>query len=206
MGGPVLFIGETLVDLICERPVSDWSEAGPFVPHCGGAPTNAAIVAARCGAAVALGGGVGDDQWGALARGAADARNGSGCEWWARLPGVQTAVAFDVIDEEAVPDFLIYGRGNRAGDAGARAAASPRRSSSCAAIELGSNTLHRRARARRCAEQARSLALREGKPVIVDVNLRLHRWPDPQTGADVVREFVRGRAAREGERGGGAAC
>ena len=25
--------------------------------------------------------------------------------------------------------------------------------------------------------------------MIVDVNLRLHRWPDPQTGAGVVREF-----------------
>lgn len=189
MGGPVLFIGETLVDLICERPVSDWSEAGPFVPHCGGAPTNAAIVAARCGAAVALGGGVGDDQWGRwLAERLTEER--VGLEWWARLPGVQTAVAFDVIDEEAVPDFLIYGEGIEP----AMQALEPRLPeavSACAAIELGSNTLigeHER----EVCRQARSLALREGKPVLVDVNLRLHRWPDPQTGADVVREFCEG--------------
>ena len=110
MSRPVLFIGETLVDLICERPVSGWSEAGPFVPHCGGAPTNAAIVAARCGAEVALGGGVGDDQWGDwLAARLTEER--VGLEWWARLPGVRTAVAFDVIDLDAVPDFLIYGDG-----------------------------------------------------------------------------------------------
>ena len=84
MPGPVLFIGETLVDLICERPVADWSEADAFVPHCGGAPTNAAIVAARCGAAVAIGGGVGDDQWGRwlaerLRRSASGSTGGRAC-------------------------------------------------------------------------------------------------------------------------------
>ena len=103
---------------------------------------------------------------------------------------MQTAVAFDVIDEQAVPDFLIYGEGIEP----AMQALEPRLPEavgSCAAIELGSNTLigeHER----EVCRQARSLALRAGKPVIVDVNLRLHRWPDPQTGADVVREFCEG--------------
>lgn len=186
MDAPVLFIGETLVDLICERPVSDWSEAGPFVPHCGGAPTNAAIVAARCGAAAALGGGVGDDQWGRwLAERLTEER--VGLEWWARLPGVRTAVAFDVIDEDAVPDFLIYGEGIEP----AMQALEPRLADavgSCAAIELGSNTLVGE-RERAVCREARSLALRASKPVIVDVNLRLHRWPDAQACTDVVREF-----------------
>jgi sugar/nucleoside kinase (ribokinase family) len=183
---PVLFIGETLVDLICERPVADWSEADAFVPHCGGAPTNAAIVAARCGAAVAIGGGVGDDQWGRwLAERLTEER--VGLDWWSRLPGVRTAVAFDVIDEQAVPDFLIYGEGIEP----AMRSLEPRLADAvgaCAALELGSNTLVGELEREVC-RAARSLALHDGRPVIVDVNLRLHRWSDPQTGTDVVREF-----------------
>jgi len=187
--GPVLFIGETLVDLICERPVSGWSEAGPFVPHCGGAPTNAAIVAARCGTAVALGGGVGDDQWGDWLAARLTAER-VGLEWWARLPGVRTAVAFDVIDLDAVPDFLIYGDGiepavralePRLGDAVA----------ACSAVELGSNTLVGEGEREVC-RRARALALDAGLPLVVDVNLRLHRWASAEEAVAVVRELCTG--------------
>src|SRR4029079_12878741 len=61
----VFFLGEAIVDLVCERPVAGFAEADSFVPHCGGAGANAAVVASRCGADVSLGGGVGDDPWGA---------------------------------------------------------------------------------------------------------------------------------------------
>jgi len=186
---PVLFIGETLVDLICERPVSGWSEAGPFVPHCGGAPTNAAIVAARCGAEVALGGGVGDDQWGDwLAARLTEER--VGLEWWARLPGVRTAVAFDVIDLDAVPDFLIYGDGIEP----AVRALEPRLEDaigSCSAVELGSNTLVGEGEREVC-RRARALALEAGLPLVVDVNLRLHRWASEDEAVGVVRELCAG--------------
>ena len=186
MAGPVLFIGETLVDLICERPVSAWADADAFAPHCGGAPTNAALVAARCGAAVALGGGVGDDQWGRwleerLLAERVDLR------WWSRLPGVRTAVAFVVVDEDAVPDFLIYGEGIEP----ALVALEPHLEEAvgaCAAIALGSNTFIG-PRERAVSARARELALEQGKPVVVDVNLRLHRWSDPGVAVDVVRRF-----------------
>jgi len=189
MRPPVLFIGETLVDLICERPVPGWSEAGPFVPHCGGAPTNAAIVAARCGAPVALGGGVGDDQWGDwLAARLTEER--VGLEWWARLPGVRTAVAFDVIDLDAVPDFLIYGDGIEP----AVRALEPRLEEAiggCSAVELGSNTLVGEGEREVC-RRARALAAEAGRPVVVDVNLRLHRWGSADEAVAVVRELCAG--------------
>ena len=108
MQAPVLFLGETLVDLICESPLEDWSQANSFVPHCGGAPTNAAITAARSGASVALAGGVGDDHWGRWLETRLLAER-IDLRWWRRLAGVETAVAFDVIDMRGVPDFLIYG-------------------------------------------------------------------------------------------------
>jgi len=189
MSRPALFIGETLVDLICERPVSGWSEAGPFVPHCGGAPTNAAIVAARCGAEVALGGGVGDDQWGDWLAARLTAER-VGLEWWARLPGVRTAVAFDVIDLDALPDFLIYGDGIEP----AVRALEPRLEDAigaCCAVELGSNTLVGDGEREVC-RRARALALDAGLPVVVDVNLRLHRWASTDEAVAVVRELCTG--------------
>ena len=44
---PALCVGESLVDLICERQVASFAEADAFVPHPGGAPTNLAVTAAR---------------------------------------------------------------------------------------------------------------------------------------------------------------
>lgn len=189
MRAPVLFLGETLVDLICEHPVGEWTEADSFVPHCGGAPTNAAIVASRCGAAVALAGGAGDDQWGRWLESRLEAERVD-LRWWKRPPGIQTAVAFDVVDRQARPDFLIYG----AGIEPALEALEPQLEdtiSTCAALVLGSNTLVGR-REREITERARSLALNQGKPLLVDVNLRLGRWPSTAIAADTVKSICRG--------------
>ena len=186
MQAPVLFLGETLVDLICERPVDDWSQADSFVRHFGGAPTNAAVTAARCGASVALAGGVGDDHWGrwlemSLLSERVDLR------WWRRLPGVQTGVAFDVLDAHGVPDYLIYGQGIEL----ALEALEPEIEdavSACGALYLGSNTLlgeHER----EISERARKLALAQGKPLIVDINLRPRRWESPALAAETVRKL-----------------
>ncbi|MGD0272846.1 MAG: PfkB family carbohydrate kinase [Gaiellaceae bacterium] len=189
MQAPVLFLGETLVDLICERPLEDWSQADSFVPHCGGAPTNAAITAARCGASVALAGGVGDDHWGRWLETRLLAER-IDLRWWRRLSGVQTAVAFDVIDMQGVPDFLIYGQGIEpaleALEPDLEAAVS-----ACVALELGSNTLVGK-REREISERARELALTQGKPLLVDVNLRLGRWGSPAQAAQAVRSLCAG--------------
>ncbi len=188
MRAPVLFLGETLVDLICEHPVDGRADADSFVPHCGGAPTNAAIVAARCGAAVAVAGGAGDDQWGAWLEARLRAER-IDLRWWRRLRGVQTAVAFDVIDRQARPDFLIYGMGIEP----LLEAIEPELEqaiSACAALELGSNTLIGQ-RERQITEHARSLALSEGKPILVDVNLRLARWPSALEAVEAARALCK---------------
>ena len=137
--GPILCLGETLVDLICERPVADWNEADSFVPHCGGGPTNVAVVAARCGAAAAVAGGVGDDAWGRWLRGRLE-REGIDLRWFLLIPGEETVVAFAVIDEQAVPDFLIYGRGIGA-MAEALACRIEEAVAACSALYVTSNTL-----------------------------------------------------------------
>ncbi len=189
MSEPVLFLGETLVDLICERPLESWSQADSFVPHLGGAPTNAAIVCARCGADVALAGGAGDDHWGRWLEERLRAEK-IDLRWWKRLPSVQTSVAFDVIDPLGVPDFLIYGRGIEP----ALAALEPALKDaveSCAALELGSNTLVGE-RERAITLRARELALEASKPLIIDVNLRLSRWESPAQAVDFLLSLCAG--------------
>lgn len=97
--------------------------------------------------------------------------------WWKRVAGVQTGVAFDVIDQLGVPDFLIYGQGIEP----ALEALEPELEaavSASAALELGSNTLLGE-RERAISLRARELILEAGKPLVVDVNLRLSRWERP---------------------------
>lgn len=43
---PVLCLGEALVDLVCEHPVSALTDADAFVTHFGGATANVAVNAA----------------------------------------------------------------------------------------------------------------------------------------------------------------
>ena len=189
MQAPVLFLGETLVDLICERRLEDWSQADSFVPHCGGAPTNAAVTAARCGASVALAGGAGDDHWGRWLETRLLAEHVD-LRWWRLLSGVQTPVAFVVLDLQGIPDFLIYGQGIEP----ALEALEPDLDdavSACVALELGSNTLVGK-REREISARARELALAQGKPLLVDVNLRLHRWESPFQAAQTMRSLCTG--------------
>ncbi|HZR91221.1 MAG TPA: PfkB family carbohydrate kinase [Gaiellaceae bacterium] len=186
--GPVLVLGETIVDLVRE-PGSGGAESDSFVPHLGGGPTNVSVVAARCGAPVALAGGAGDDLWG---RWLAERlrREGVDLRFWSLVPGARTAVAFVVVDRDGVPGFLIYGEGiepavlsvGRVLEEAVRA---------CSALVLGSNTMVG-AEERRLCLRARDLALASGKPVLWDANLRLHRWPDPQAALELARSLCSG--------------
>ena len=181
---PALCVGETLVDLICERPVASFDEADSFVPHPGGAPTNVAVVAAREGAAVGIAGGVGDDAWGRRLERRLRAE-GVDLRFWRRLPGEETAVAFAVLDRDAVPEFLIYGDGIRAAMLALEPIAEEAVAASSAVV-LGSNTMVGEAE-RRVSLSLRELALAAGAHVLFDWNLRLHRWRDPGEAAEVAR-------------------
>ncbi|MGD0167279.1 MAG: PfkB family carbohydrate kinase [Gaiellaceae bacterium] len=164
-------------------------EANTFTPRCGGAVTNAAIVAARCGATVALGGAVGDDQWGhwleqRLREEQVDLR------WWSRLRGQETAVSFVVNDERAQPEFLVYGRGAESAMKSLWLGIDEAVESSTA-IMLGSNTLVGESE-RELSRRTQTLALSAGKPILFDVNLRLNRWRSPRAATNVVRRFYEG--------------
>ena len=181
-----LCLGEALVDLVCERPVDGLADADAFVPHSGGAVANAAVVAARCGAGVALGGGVGDDAWG---RWLEQRMRSEGLDltWFARAPGVATPLAFVTVNHAGEPDFVVYGQTipetMQSVERKLEAAVT-----SCDALFFGSNTLVGDVE-RRLTSTARALALDAGKPVLFDPNLRLHRWPDRAEAIEVVRSF-----------------
>jgi sugar/nucleoside kinase (ribokinase family) len=182
-------VGESLVDLICERPVTSFAEVDAFVPHLGGAPTNVAVTAAREGAPVALAGGAGDDAWGrwleARLRG-----EGIDLRFWRLLPGEETAVAFAVLDRHAVPEFLIYGDGIRA----AMVACEPlleKAVASSSAIVVGSNTMVGEAE-RRVTLRARELAIARGAHVLFDWNLRPQRWRDRDEAVATARAVCDG--------------
>jgi sugar/nucleoside kinase (ribokinase family) len=185
----VLCLGETIVDLFCERPVSGFGQADAFVPHCGGAPANAAVVAARCGARASLGSGVGDDAWGNWLRDRLRAE-GVGLDWFSCVPGLRTPLAFVVVNESAEPDFAIYGDDIEA----ALLSLEDRLDEAIAAHDallIGSNTLLGE-RERPLTVRAREFALAAGKPVFFDPNVRVRRWADRGEAVSVVGELVQG--------------
>lgn len=185
----ILLLGEALVDLICERPVNGLIEADAFAPHFGGAVANVAVGAARQGAKVELAGGAGDDAWGHWLRERLIAE-GVGLEWFGMVAGIVTPVAFVTVDVHGEPSYAIYGDTIPAIVAGLEdrllgAVAE------CDALFFTSNTLVGE-RERALTLAARDRALELGKPVVVDPNLRLHRWDTPARAASEARELVKG--------------
>jgi sugar/nucleoside kinase (ribokinase family) len=184
-----LSLGETLVDLVCPVRGVGFDGAESFVPRLGGAPTNVAVIAAALGVDVALGGGVGDDRWGDwLARRLL--AEGVSLRHWHRLPGVATAVAFVVVDDEAVPDFTIYGGGiEPAVQAFAQHIETAVAESDV--VVIGSNTMLG-AEERAITLDLRARALARGAGVLLDANLRLARWADPGVVIDLCRQACEG--------------
>ncbi|HWV84182.1 MAG TPA: PfkB family carbohydrate kinase [Capillimicrobium sp.] len=185
----VLCLGETLVDLICHRPVDRLADADAFVPHFGGAMANVAVVAARHGAEVELAGGAGDDAWGAWLRERLTAE-GVGLQWFELVEGTPTPVAFVTVDRDGEPDYLIYGAGIHA----AMEHIAPRlgaAAQACGALVMASNTLVDE-REREVTMHVRAHMLEHGKPVIFDPNLRLHRWDNPGRAVTLARECLPG--------------
>jgi sugar/nucleoside kinase (ribokinase family) len=188
-GVRVLCLGETLVDLICERPVEGLSQADCFVPHFGGAMANVCVTAARHGGTVELAGGAGDDPWGQWLRERL-AEEGVGLRWFELVPGAPTAVAFVTVDGGGEPEFLIYGGGIHA----AMAAVAPRLEAAvgaCDALVFSSNTLVDPVE-REATLGARAAMLAHEKPVVFDPNLRLHRWENPGRAVTLSRECLPG--------------
>lgn len=167
-------LGEALVDMICERPVTRLGQADMFVPHLGGVVANVALLAARAGAATALVGGVGDDEWGGWLRDQLR-EAGVGLDRFKAIAEMQTPLALTTVDLEGEPSYRIYGgiEGGTVVQALEGEVADAVAASS--ALFISTNTLVGTAE-RAITMRAREQALTLGRPVIFDPNLRLHRW------------------------------
>jgi sugar/nucleoside kinase (ribokinase family) len=168
-----LCLGDALIDLVCERPVADLSQAEAFVPRFGGTVANVALVAARYGARVALAGGAGDDAWGHWLRRRLS-QEGVEVSRFALVPGAQTPLALVAIDGAGEPAYEIYGEapdtlGRALGDAVEELVRGS------AALFISSNTLVGSGE-RELTMRAREAALASERPIVFDPNLRLHRW------------------------------
>ena len=101
---------------------------------------------------------------------------GVGLDWFSCVPGLRTPLAFVVVNEQAEPDFVIYGDDIEAG----LLSLEDRLEEAIAAHDallLGSNTLLG-ARERPLTLRARELALAAGKRILFDPNVRVRRWGD----------------------------
>jgi fructokinase len=168
-----LCLGDALIDLVCERPLADVSEADAFVPRFGGAVANIAVVAARAGARIALAGGAGDDLWGRWLRERL-VREGIDVSRFTLVAEAQTPLALVTIDPTGEPAYAIYGGlpGTLVAALGDRVDEAVR---DAGALFLSSNTLVEPDE-RELSMRARAVALEHGLPVVFDPNLRLHRW------------------------------
>jgi sugar/nucleoside kinase (ribokinase family) len=169
----ILCLGETLVDLVCERAIDDLADADAFAPHFGGAVANAAMVAARRGAQVALAGGAGEDPWGHWLRDRL-AEEGVELTWFRLRADAPTPLAVVNVDATGEPHYQIYGEGI-ASVVHALGGRVDQAVGAAGGLFFSSNTLvfqEERAVTMRACE----LALELGRPVIFDPNLRLHRW------------------------------
>ena len=186
-GGPVVCLGESLVDLVCEREVASLRDADEFRPHLGGALANVAVAVRRAGASAALVSGAGDDPWGDWLR---DALGGTGIEMdaFALAPGAPTPVAFVTFLPGGEPEFHVYGQGIGA----AMSAADDGLDEALArgsALAFGSNTLVTDGE-REQTLRARAAALEAGVPVLFDPNLRPTRWPDLGDAVALCRDLA----------------
>ena len=193
----VVCLGEALVDLVCERELSEPGEADHFIPHPGGTLANVAVAARRAGADVALVGGVGGDDWAEWLRERLW-REGVETRWLAAVEGVVTPVAFVTFDWDREPSFAVYGEaigpamaaaGERLGEALEEADA----------LVFGSNTLVGEPE-REVTLRARRTALDVGMPILFDPNLRVNRWRDLDRAVEVCRDLVEGAFAVQANR------
>jgi fructokinase len=185
----VLCLGEALVDLICERPVSSIDEADMFVPHFGGSAANVALMAARAGARMALAGGVGADEWGGWLRGQLE-RAGVDLRHFKLIEDMPTPLALTTVDHAGEPTFRLYGEAH-ATVVNALWGGVEQAVEESGGLFIGSGTLVGEAE-RQVTMKAREQALALDRPVIFDPNLRLRRWSSKADAAASANACVPG--------------
>jgi fructokinase len=186
---PVICLGETLVDFVCERPVEKLADARTFTPFFGGSQANIAVGAARFGADSLMVGGAGDDPWGRWLRDTL-AAEGVDTSRFSLVAGAQTPHAFVAVSSDGEPTFTFFGDaavGVTAGmeNVGALFAAPH------GVFVFGSDSLIG-AEEREATRRARDHALERGWDVVFDPNLRGPRWADGAVMLECARSMIAG--------------
>lgn len=189
--GPIICLGEVIVDLICERRLAPGEPPDRLVPYPGGALANVSVAIARSGVGSVMAGGVGADEWGTWLRDDL-ARRGVGVDCVVPVEGVDTPVAIVRFDHDGEPGFQVYGQGIGPAMAAVHEqveAAIP----SSQGLVVGSNTMAG-ALEREVTRAAIETAAGHAVPVIFDPNFRPGRWTNREVPARYCRELC-GRSA-----------
>ena len=184
-----LCLGEAMVDLICERAGVSFDAADRFSPHPGGVAANTAVFAARAGATVALAGSVGDDAWGRWLRRRLAAERVD-VTLLQSVDGEATQLALVALDADGEPEYRLYPNA-AAPLAGITPELLDDAIAAAEALLITSNTLSEPIE-RSLTMHARARALARGIPIVLDCNLRLHRWASEQAAVDAVQACLYG--------------
>jgi sugar/nucleoside kinase (ribokinase family) len=184
-----LCLGEAIVDLICERPGASFADADRFAAHLGGVSANTAVFAARAGAPAAIAGAVGDDRWGRWLR---ERLGDERVDVSLLRPraGEATQLAFVALDQAGEPEYRLYPAAAPP-LAGITAELLDEAVGRASALLITSNTLSEPTE-RSLTMHARERALALGRPIVLDCNLRLHRWPSEAVAVQAVRACLPG--------------
>ncbi len=184
--GPIICLGEVIVDLICERRLAPGEPVDRLVPHPGGALANVAVAISRSGGRAAMAGGVGEDEWGAWLRDGL-VREAVETDLVIPVQGVETPVAIARFDRDGEPRFQVYGQG--IGPAMAAVLESLKEAIPASqGLVVGSNTMVGPLE-REVTRTAIEIAAENAVPVILDPNLRPSRWGDRETAARYCSEL-----------------
>jgi fructokinase len=178
-----------LVDFICERPVEEMTDGNAFVPHFGGSVANIAVTAARRGARVALASGAGEDPWGRWLRDRLR-REQVDLSLFELVPDVLTPLAIVAVGAGGEPSYQIYGESIATVVHGLSGRVEEA-IGAASGLFFSSNTLVG-ADEREVTMGAREVALRLGRPVVFDPNLRMERWRSRAEAAATVNACVPG--------------
>jgi fructokinase len=183
--GPVLSIGEVLIDFIVADGAPTLDRAENFVARSGGAPANVAVALARLDLPSAFCGVVGNDPFGSRL-GEQLAAEGVDTSRLRRTDKASTTLAYAWKDERGDGHFwLLRGADTLLTPEDAQAADIP----SLAALVVGSVSLSSQP-ARNAILEAVALACQGGVPVVFDVNLRPTLWSDIASARSVCEEVA----------------
>jgi sugar/nucleoside kinase (ribokinase family) len=183
----VLCLGEALVDLYARPAGATFATAESFVRHPGGAPANVATAIARLGGKTRLCTRVGDDDLGRFLCEAL-AAEGVDVAGVTATPEASTGLCF-LVSQGDQRRFLRYPRGAPAADKRMLPTDLDGEPLDRAQVVVAGSTGLAREPSRSTWTLALHQASRAGR-LLVDVNLRLHQWEDPELAIRLCRQMV----------------